>query len=127
MNRTWKIIIGNIKAAKADKARCARECAAITTGGYKSIGGSINYGTISADYSIEAKIIAKIVESNSDHFANEFYAKMKKGIELSDKQSYALACAFNAVEITLADVKKAIADTGWDIEEDFMFDGSMDD
>ena len=33
----------------------------------------------------------------------------------------------NEIEITLADVKKAIADTGWNISEDFMFDGSMDD
>lgn len=115
MNKTWKHIIGNIKASKQDKARCARECAAIYDGAYYA---RHKY----YDYTIEAKVIAKLVEMKSSHFANGFFAKMKAGSELSAKQSYALAAAFNETEITLADVKTAIATCGYDIEDDFMFE-----
>lgn len=120
MNKTWKIIIGNIKAAKVDKARCARECTGETAASFYDRFKNF-------DYTIEAKIIAKLVENHSEHFANEFYAKIKDYRELSEKQRWALAAAFNECEITLADVKKAISEAGYDIEEDFMFDNSMDD
>ena len=117
MNTTWTTIINNIKASKTDKARCARECSAITTGDYKPNG---KYGTVSADYSMDAKIIAKLVESHSNHFSNTFFAKMKEGVELSSKQTYAMSCAFNESEITFGDVKKAISDCGYDIERDYF-------
>lgn len=115
MNATWKIIIGNIKAAKADKARCARECSSIRSGSFYDLHKVY-------DYTIEAKVIAKLVETKSSHFSNGFCAKMNSGAELSGKQSYALACAFNEIDITFGDVKKAIADAGYDINENFMFE-----
>jgi len=115
MNETWTILINNVKAAKSDTARCTRECHAEKTGGYYDRNSCF-------DYTIEAKIIAKLVETKSDHFANEFYAKMKANKELSDKQSYALAAVFSKIEITFGDVKKAVADCGYDINENFIFE-----